>query len=628
MSIFNRKNKAANTAAAEDSYTEIWRQYQDGKDYFNQINLNNRADKCFHFVAGDQWYEVPTGDENPAVLNILRPIMKNSTAMVGQNNMTIHYSSMDFSEHRQQYTELCDKLNAHAIRVWERTKMDMVVWDVIQDAFTAGDSFLYFFDSGEGDNGQSDNYIGREIKVRQLDTTNVMLADENNPLIQEQPYILIIQRRYLRDVIAEAKGNGISQEEIDRITYDDETEDEINGEIEVDNKQKITTIIRFQKKDGIVNVCRSTKTVVYQQEEPIEGMTLYPIAKYTWNPIKGQARGMGDIWYLIPAQISVNVNYYRFDQNVKETAFPKLAYNAQAIDQPSIENLSTPGAKIAMRDSRGKNITELIQYLQAPQISPYAKDVWQELIQLTRELSGAGDNLENINPEQASGAAINAAREAKALNVNAQVAAYKQFIEDTAHIWFDMWLAYNPNGMEIVSKGEDGTESSEIVSADELRAAKIYVKIDVSPSNPYSKLSAELTLQELFNAQAITIDEYVDALDDDSAVPKTKLKEILDRREKQQQDAAAQKIVELTQIIQQLQAQLQEASAAAQGGAAAQEKLVALTNAMQTKDFDREQKLKDLDMESKAVEVERKRREIEAPQGKGEIDYKELIGNE
>ena len=53
---------------------------------------------------------------------------------------------------------------------------------------------------------------------------------------------------------------------------------------------------------------RSTKTVVYQPETRIEGMTLYPIAGYSWKPKKGSARGEGDVWDKIPNQISINKN--------------------------------------------------------------------------------------------------------------------------------------------------------------------------------------------------------------------------------------------------------------------------------------------------------------------------------
>ena len=62
-------------------------------------------------------------------------------------------------------------------------------------------------------------------------------------------------------------------------------------------------------------------------------------------------------------------------------------------------------------------------------------------------------------------------------------------------------------------------------------------------------------LENLFVAQAITFEEYVEALDDDAAVPKAKLKDIIDKRQIQQQKDAQYQMV-----IQQLQAQLEEST--------------------------------------------------------------------
>ena len=535
--------------------TQVWQEYQKGLDYLNSINLFDRVEKCHQMVSGDQWHGLKSGDERPAQLNILLPIMKNSTALVGQNTMTINYSSMNYDTDRKLMLEVCDKLNKHASRTWEKLKLDKYNWEVLQDAFTAGDKFYYFYDDGDEKSG--------EIKMQLIDTTNVMLADEQNSDIQEQPYILIVQRRYIEDVKKEAKKNKIPQDDIGNIIPDDDTTGQINGDNEVKGDNKLISIMKLWKLDGVIHVCRSTKTVVYQPDTVIDGLTRYPIAQYTWNPLKGTARGMGDIWDKIPNQISINKNLYRFESAIKSSAFPHKVYDRTAFADTDIKALSIPDSNIAVDDLQHVGVDKLIHYLQPANISPYAKDIWKDMIQQTRELSGAGDNLENINPEQASGAAINAAREAKQLNVNAQVASYKQFIEDIAMIWFDMWVAYNPNGLQIVIE-DDGNETAETISPEQLQELKVDVRIDVSPNNPYSKMAQELGLKDLFTSQFITFDEYVEALDDDGVMPKAKLQDILEKRKQVQNMQAADMITKQTQIIQQLQMENQQLKPAAQ----------------------------------------------------------------
>ena len=483
-------------------------------------------------------------------MNILAPIMKNATALVGQNTMAINYSSLNYDSDRTQMLEVCEKLNRYAATTWERLKMDKYQWDILQDAYVAGDSFAYFYD----DNG----YIAMEI----IDNTNIMFADEQNPDIQEQPYILIIQRKYVSDVRKEAEDNDIASEDISRIVADDDTDLQINGDIEVKNDKKLTVIMKMYREDDGIYIARSTKNVIYQKPIKIEGLTLYPIAHYSWKNAKGSARGLGDIWDKIPNQISINRNLYRFEFAVKTGAYPHKVFNSSALSASEVQKLDLPGSSISVNDSQGQSINNLITYLQPANISPYAKDIWQEMIKLTRELSGAGDNLENINPEQASGTAINAAREAKSLSVNMQVAAFKQFIEDIALILYDLWVTYNPNGLEIPAEDEEGNEYLEVIPAELLAELKIDVRIDVSPTNPYSKLAQELGLKELLQTNMITFEEYVQALDDDSNLPKAKLEEIIEARQERQQE------------MEMLQAQAQQ-------GQQASQKLMELTSALQ-----------------------------------------------
>lgn len=541
---------------------DIWNEYQKGLDYLNADGYYSRVEECFRMVEGDQWHGLKSGDERPAQLNILQPIMKNSTALVGQNTMSIRYSSMNFDgdeTQRARRAKLCERLNCFAAKTWERVKLDRFQWDILQDAFVGGDSFAWFYDGGD------------ELKMELLDCTNIMFGDENNPVIQEQPYLLIIQRRYVDQVRREARENGLTEEEIGRIVSDDDTTGELLGQREVANDRKLISVMKLWKQDGEVWFARATKSVLYQPATRIEGLTLYPIAQYSWKPKKGSARGAGDIWDKIPNQISINKNLYRFESSVKASAFPHKVYQEGALSPDDVRKLSYPDSNIAVRDMTGQGVEKVVSYLQPANISPYAKDIWQELAQLTRELSGAGDNLENINPENASGAAINAARDAKTLNVNSQVTAFRQWVEDVALIWYDMWLAYNPNGVPVVWD-EDGQVVMELLPVEELREMRLDVRVDVSPNNPYSKLAHESGLTELFTAGAITFEEYVEALDDDASIPKEKLKEIIQKRGERQKEL--QMMAALAQENEALKAQAQQ-------GATAQQKLIELTQAMQ-----------------------------------------------
>lgn len=509
--------------------TDIWKDYQRGRDYLNSINLFDKVETCFNMVNGDQWKGLKYGKERPPQLNILQPIMKSSTALVGQNIMSIDYISMNYGENRNKLLEVTEMLNAHAKRVWEKLKMDKLNWEILQDAYIAGNAAYWFYDDSSAMDGK--------ICVEQLDTTNIMLGDEQQPDIQKQPYILVVQRKNIADVKRIAIANGLEQHEIDSIIGDSDTELQINGENEVKGNQKVTVIAKLWKEDGIVHIMRATKTVVIQPETAIDGITRYPIAMYTWKQRKGLARGDGDIWDKIPNQISINKALFRMEQAVKNSAYPIKAYNKELLEEKQVRKLNQPGAAVAIKGGLQTTVANAIGYLQPANISPFAQSYWQELIALTRDLAGGGDNLENVNPEQASGAAIQAVMDAKLLNVNAQVAAYKQFVEDIAWIWYEMFCAYNPNGLTVVVETEAG-ETTVTIPQNELKGLEIDIKVDALPSNSTYSAIKDAQLKSLLDGGVISFEEYVSALADDSTMPVEAFRKIVEGRQTAAQQQA------------------------------------------------------------------------------------------
>ena len=127
-----------------------------------------------------------------------------------------------------------------------------------------------------------------------------------------------------------------------------------------------------------------------------------------------------------------------------------------------------------------------------------------------------------------SGSAIIAVRDQAAIPLNEQTARFRQFCEDIARIWYKLWAVYNPDGLML----PDGNE----VSANELRLLCPDVRVDISNTSPFSKYARESALERLFSMGSITFAEYVDALGDDSTVPKAALIKILKSRTKENTD--------------------------------------------------------------------------------------------
>jgi len=520
---------------------KIYRQYQRGKNYLQKYGYYDRAEQCYKYYNGDQWNGLKVAGEKQPAFNILAPIVDYKVATVAQNGMTINYNTANYGEMYEECMEICETLNAYALKNWERLKLDSLCWKYIEEAAVVGDAFIYFYEK----NGL--------IEVQSVDATNVHLADEQESSIQEQKYIIISQRLFVSDVRRQAKQNGIEDVEIELIQPDDDTQlqigDKAKDEIEHDDEDgKCLCLLKMWKENGEVHFLRSTKNVIYEKDTTIKGLKLYPVVHMRWDREKGSARGIGEVYHRIPNQIHINKTLARNLASIKQTAYPHLVYSKDQLTPDQIKRLSTVGATIGVGNNRPvEDIKKSVMYLYPAHINQAAVNIVDDMMETTRGLAGAGEAVTgNINPEQASGAAIIAVRDASALPLNNQIAAFRQFVEDIALIWFDMWCAYNPNGLEVVTEIKDEATGktqpqAQIIPAEMLQGLKIEVRIDVSPSNPFSKYAQEQALERLLEKQLISFEDYVEALDDDAAAPKAKLKEILEKQKlRAQQQLAAQ----------------------------------------------------------------------------------------
>ena len=548
----------------EEKITDIWHKYEKGVEYLHKINHVDKTNRCHRFYSGDHWHGMKSGGEELPSFNFIKGIIKYKASTVAQNSMAAVYSPMSKNPNDIISTKICELLGTYFERSWEKGKLDELSWKIIKDAAIQGDSYIFFGEGADVSEGQI------------IDNVNIFLSDEQSDNIQGQKYIIIRERRFISDIRKEAEENGISKDELDLIISDEDTKDQLGNKIEVKSDSKdgkcISLLYMEKDEEGYVHISRSVKSLVYQSDTSLRkkrngenidaGLKSYPVINFVWDDKKGSGRGYGEVEHLIANQIEVNKTIARRSIAVKQTAYPMLAYSESLINNP--DDLDVIGGKIAINNGNAQAINQLISYLRPAQISPDAKNLCDELITGTKELAGAGDSATgNIDPTQASGTAIIAVRDQAQLPLNEQVARFSQFAEDLACLWFDMWVAYEAEGLEIET--EQGVVT---VPIDQLEELKVNVKIDVSKSNPFSLYATEQSLHNYWQAQAITFEEMVDALPAGCAAPKNKLKEIIDKRAmEEQKEAEIQKAMGgLQEQNAQLAGQLQQMTQALSGG--------------------------------------------------------------
>ena len=541
--------------------TEIWRKYEAGVEQHRKKNLYRRDERCWHFYNGDQWYGMPQGKEELPSENFIKPILKYKIALVATTDTAIVYSSMQDDEQLQQ---VCKELNRFGGLCWEHAGMDAAKWQVVKAAAITGDSYLYTWDDRPESEAVAQDRTPR-VEVRVLDRSAVYLADEQEPDLQKQGWIIVAERRQVGELRKLARENGVSEEMIETIAPDDETETLVNQTTadEVDaGEGKCTSLVFFRLRDDedgggrVLEFGRSTRTCVWQPVRPVPGMDLYPIAQMRWEDMPGTARGVGECEQLIPNQIEANKTLARRSLIVKRYGYPTAVYDRDKIANPAA--LKKVGSAIEAHNLGGVPVNQVVQYLEPRTTSGEGAALQQELITTTRELEGASDSATGqIDVTKTSGEAIKAARDQSALTVNDQSASYKSFVEQMARIWYKIWCAYSTLGLAFAYQDEQGRGG--IVQVDippqALRDLDVEIKVDVSPADPYSILSQQQSLDNALAGGHISFEEWVEALDDNSPVPAAKFRQILQRR----QEMAMQQM--------QAQIQAQQAMAALQGGA-------------------------------------------------------------
>lgn len=518
--------------------TKTWQLYEKGRNYHRMMNYYTDTDRNYRFYNGNQWEKAKLGDVEPVQKNFIRPIVRYKNGIIHDNLYAVVFSSQNFEnkEFRKEAESICEMLNKKVAKIWENDKMDYKGRKVSKDS-AINDEGLMYVDYDE--NNQSPlNEIVKKV--------DVYYGNENDEDIQAQPYIIIRKRMAVSNAREYAKNSGVSEGKLNLIIGDNDTFEESGESAKYELDNMVTVLTKMYKKDGTVHFSTCTRYCDIKEDSDT-GLSLYPIAHFLWEEKEGSARGEGEVRYLIPNQIEVNRTEIRRVLTVKYQAYPQKIVNISKVVNPNA--VQTVGGIIKANDQTVDDVRKIVSTLPPAQMSPDVKQLQEDLIQVTRELAGAGDIATgNINPESASGKAILAVQQASQAPLTEQKESYKNFIEDLAKIWLDMLIVYSKDGLTLEEEvtDEDGSTHIELrkIPQATLKELQASVKVDVTPKSPFDKYAQERSIENLFVQGMLNIQRlpelkiYRDLLDDDSVMPKQKLDEAIEKMEEEQRKIA------------------------------------------------------------------------------------------
>ena len=520
--------------------TSIWCLYEKGRNYHRLTGIYTDTDRNYRMYNGDQWAGAKLNGVEPVQKNFIRPIVRYKLAVIHDNLYAVVFSSQNNEnrEFQKQAEKYCDMLNRYAGRIWEKEKMDKKGRQITKDAAINDEGIMYIDFDDE-----------TMLPVNEvIDKNDIYYGNENDDDIQKQPYILIRKRMPVANAEEFALAYGVSEEDLRYVRVGDSDTSDQSGESakeEVDDQ--VTVIYKLYKKRGIVHFSIATRWVDIVTDQDM-GIKLYPVAHFTWEEKKGSARGEGEVRFLIPNQIEVNRTEMRRVLTVKDQAYPMKIADASKIS--NIEDLDTVGGIIYTQGHAVDDVHKVLGTLQPAQMSPDVKQLQDDLIQVTRELAGAGEVATGqVNPEDASGRAILAVQQASQSPMTEQKEHFKAFIEDVANIWLEYLIVHSAEGIDMEEEVVDeqtGEKYLQVVNVPQtvLEKLQAVVKVDVTPKSVYDRFAQEQTIENfllngLLTAQRVSeLRVYAELLDDDSVAPKTKILEAVEKIEEAQKKIA------------------------------------------------------------------------------------------
>lgn len=519
--------------------TDIWSLYQQGRTYLNILNVYSDTDKNYRMYNGDQWDGLNIKGIEKIQLNFIKPVVKYKTGMVLTNLYAVNYSSENFEnkDFRKQAEKICKLLNKKSNKIWEHDYMDLKLRAVVKDSAINDEGLIYV------------NYdkINKSPVNEIINKVDILYGNENDSDIQNQPYIIVKQRKSVIETKNIAKANGVSDEEIQLILGDNDSTDSAGDSSKYEKDDMCTLLTKMYKENGKVYYEQAVKYVDIKKKTN-SGMKYYPVAHMLWEDKKGSARGEGEVRFLIPNQIEVNRTAMRRAIAIKNTAYPQKVVAIDKVQNPS--SINEVGGIVKIKGQTVEDVNKIFGHINPAQMSTDVEKLQNELISATRELAGAGEIATGeINPEDASGKAILAVQQASNMPLSEHIANLKGFVEDLARIWLDMITVYNKDGIELEDIETDPNTGEEIVNIikvpqESLIELQASVKVDITPRGAFDKYAQEMSVENLlkngyFSQQKLgELKTYVRLLDDDSVMPKQKLEEAIKYMEEEQRKIA------------------------------------------------------------------------------------------
>ena len=511
---------------------QVQEEYRRGTDYKRQLGTRGLYEQSRineRFYSGDQWNGVHCGDSRPLVrYNVIKRIGDYKMAVVGAAPVGVRFSAEGLPltaavreqigayrnalRRGEQPAALSPAVTAQAMATAltdyfattaGRLRLDYLKQRVLRNAYISGTGVLYTYWDDRIPTGQyadeaATTPICGDIAAEVLEIEQVYMGDPSLEDIQQQPYLIIAQRRPVEVIRRQAKAAGCR--EWQRVVGDED-----NGQ-----GGHATLLTRFWKQwseDGTACTVKAMQVCGDVTVRPAwdMGLRLYPLAVFRWEEKRHQSYGESEIPYLIPNQIAINRTVSAGVWAAMMMGMPIMLVNGDVVTQPITND---PGQVIPVYGS-GEEVRDAVRYVDPPAFSAQLDANVQGLIRDTMTQAGVSATLlGDVEPNNTS--AIIAVREASLMPLTMMQNRFYAFVEEVARIWSEFWMAmYGDRALKIAE--EQGVWYAPFDSA-ACRRLLLDIRVDVGDGDRYSETRTVETLDNLYQNGVIDKKQYLSRL--------------------------------------------------------------------------------------------------------------------
>lgn len=491
----------------------IYKEYEKGLDFNNQINLDETVEVNENFFIGKQWEGVTSNGLPTPVFNFLKRVVLFQVASILSDSIKMQASPLAIATDQKKMERITEIVSNEFDALFEHNKIGSVLREYMRNAAVDGDgcTFTYWDDSVK--TGQQ---IKGAIVTEIIENTRVFFGNPNERRVQKQPYIIIESREMLDSVKRRAKESGVS--DLDQIQPDTDTRE--TAAKMTDNR--VTVLLKLWKDNETGNIwaCETVRTVILRKPWDL-GIKLYPITWLNWDYIQDCYHGMAMITGLIPNQIFVNKTFAMVQLSLMQSAFPKVVYDKTRVSKWT----NQVGVAVGVV---GGDMNTVAKIIEPAQVSPQIAQFIESTINYTQTFLGATSAaMGDTRPDNTS--AIIALQRASSIPSDLTKQNLYQSVEDLGNIYLEFMTVYY--GTRVVKAPTVNIDTAqmegmapnpalinpatipprpETFDFATLEDIPMSLKLDVGASSYWSEIASMQTLDNLLMQGQIQLVDYLE----------------------------------------------------------------------------------------------------------------------